>query len=101
MKNVMEKCLAYANENKTTLLNQYNDEMSLWENDNDYVVNDVGYDTFDEWKQFCQMQMAEYILCNENVCSRDDEMGLKLRSRFDILYNIVDVVLGKNNNVIR
>jgi len=52
----------YSNSNIESLKQQLNNHINWWYDDQDHIINYIGFDTLNEWTTFCMTSIGEAVL---------------------------------------
>ncbi len=69
----MNKVVNYVNDNIDKVKGEFKLKLNEWFTDKDYIINDVGFETFDEWKDFCFTSIGEWVLTNNGFAYMKEE----------------------------
>ena len=69
----MNKVVNYVNNNIDKVKGEFKLKLNEWFTDKDYIINELGIETFDEWKDFCSISIGEGVLTNTGFAFMSDE----------------------------
>jgi len=75
----MNKVVNYVNDNIDKVKHEFQLKLSRWFTDEDCTITDDGFETFNEWKDFCFISSGEGVLTNngfEDIEDEDERMSL-------------------------
>ena len=86
-KNKTNKVINYVNDNIDELKQQLTNQINLWIEDQNYVINDIGFDTLATWTNFCYIAIGEHVLTKTGFAYMSDE-----KYRFVLLNKIKELI---------
>jgi len=69
----MNKVVNYVNNNIDELKQKLNNQINWWNEDQDHVINDMGFDTLNDWTDFCLISTGEHVLTKTGFAFMSDE----------------------------
>jgi len=83
----MNKVVNYVNSNIDSLKQQLNNQINWWNEDQDHIINDIGFDTLNEWTTFCMTSIGEAVLTKTGFAYMSNE-----KYRFVLLDKVEELV---------
>jgi len=77
--NQMQTVINYVNNNIDNLKQQLTNQINWWNEDQDHIIDDMGFDTLNEWESSCMISIGERVLEATNLTN--EPLGVDWRGK--------------------